>query len=57
MSVHEPDGKPLNTTDAVAAVQPGCVMVPTVGAAAAVFGAASPVPALLEQPSTVVVTV
>lgn len=31
VSVHEPDGKPLNTTDPVATVQVGCVMVPTVG--------------------------
>lgn len=30
--VHEPDGKPLNTTEPVDIVQVGCVRVPTVGA-------------------------
>ena len=31
VNVHEPDGKPLNTTEPVATVQVGCVIVPTVG--------------------------
>lgn len=31
-NVHVPDGKPLNATEPVAAVQVGCVIVPTVGA-------------------------
>jgi len=33
VNVHEPDGKPLNTTDPVTTAHVGCVMVPTAGAA------------------------
>lgn len=32
VNVHEPDGKPLNSTEPVDTVQVGCVRVPTVGA-------------------------
>lgn len=31
VNVHEPEGKPLNTTDPVGTAQVGCVIVPTVG--------------------------
>ena len=31
VSVHEPAGKPLNTTEPVGTAQVGCVIVPTVG--------------------------
>jgi hypothetical protein len=31
--VHEPAGKPLNTTEPVEIVQSGCVICPTIGAA------------------------
>jgi hypothetical protein len=32
VNVHEPDGKPLNTTEPVATAHDGCVIVPTIGA-------------------------
>jgi len=32
VNVHEPDGKPLNTTEPVANAHVGCVIVPTAGA-------------------------
>ena len=31
VNVHEPEGKPLNTTEPVGTAQVGCVIVPTVG--------------------------
>lgn len=31
VTVHEPDGRPLNTTEPVGTAQVGCVIVPTVG--------------------------
>ena len=31
VTVHEPDGKPLSTTEPVVTAQVGCVIVPTVG--------------------------
>lgn len=57
VNVHEPDGRPFKTTEPVCTVQDGGVIVPIAGADGAVRGAAVPLPGVLVQPSTVVVTV
>ena len=57
VKVHVPAGKPVNSTDPVARAQVVCVMVPATGADGNAFGAATPLPASLVQPFSVVVTV